>query len=71
MEDTAPEENFARPLRTSYIHIKCGKTTEIGNNIAETFARDPHFFKTAHCTPCNDSFPVEEFAWDASTRVGT
>lgn len=57
---------FVRPVRTSYIHEKCGTVTTMGLAIAETYARDPHFYGGTFCVGCRSHFPVGEdgeFVW--------
>jgi hypothetical protein len=66
---------FVRPVRTSYVHSKCGGTTTMSREIAETYARDPYFYSGTFCTYCRAHFPVGEdgeFTWlGESTKVGT
>ena len=38
------DKGFVRPLRRSYRHLKCGVVTTMGQTIAETYARNPHFY---------------------------
>lgn len=53
----------------------CGAVTTMGQTIAETYARDPHFYGSTFCCGCQAHFPVGEageFVWDGtSERVGT
>lgn len=64
-----PEERakgFVRPVRDAYRHLKCGKITMMGRDIAETYARDPGFYSGTFCTTCREHFPVGEngeFTW--------
>lgn len=68
-------KGFVRPVRRSYKHLKCGVVTTMGQTIAETYARDPHFYSGTFCCGCGAHFPVGadgEFVWDGSDeRVGT
>lgn len=69
-------KGFVRPVRRSYIHLKCNSTTTMGQSIAETYARDPKFYSGTFCVTCGDHFPVGpdgEFVWlDApDEKVGT
>ena len=57
------EKGFVRPVRDSYIHDTCGQVTKMDQIIAETFARDPKFYKYTYCTKCQKHLPVEEFTW--------
>jgi len=75
----SPEERakgFVRPVRTKYIHTKCGSTTTMGEAIAETYARKPGFYSGTFCAECKGHFPVGEdgeFVWadGSGQKVGT
>lgn len=75
----SPEERakgFVRPLRDTYVHLTCGTVTTMAPAIAETYARDPHFYGATFCAGCRAHFPVGaagEFVWDAArdVKVGT
>jgi len=67
---------YVRPVRTKYIHEKCGSITTMGRVIAETYARDPSFYGSTFCCNCHGYFPVGEhgeFIWDddSKEKVGT
>ncbi len=68
-------KGFVRPVRRSYVHLKCGTVTTMGQTLAETYARDPHFYSGTFCCGCGTHFPVGaegEFVWDGTTeKVGT
>ncbi len=69
-------KGFVRPLRRSYRHLKCGAVTTMGQALAETYARDPHFYSGTMCVTCGTHFPVGEngeFVWADGTdeKVGT
>lgn len=69
-------KGFVEPLRTSYIHLKCGAVTKLARSIAETYARDPEFYDSTFCATCRDHFSVGEdgeFVWIPFTgqKVGT
>lgn len=53
----------------------CGTVTTMGQAIAETYARDPHFYGATFCVGCGKHLPVGEsgeFVWlDDGSRVGT
>lgn len=53
----------------------CGKVTTMGQELAETYARDPHFYGGTFCAHCRTHFPVGEsgeFVWEeGGERVGT
>lgn len=68
-------KGFVRPIRRSYVHLKCGVKTTMGQTIAETYARDFRFYSGTFCAGCGGHFPVGEdgeFVWDGtSEKVGT
>jgi len=68
-------KGFVRPVRHSYVHEKCGTLTTMGGTIAETYARNPHFYGATFCCGCHGHFPVGangEFVWDGTNiKVGT
>lgn len=68
-------KGFVRPLRRSYLHLKCGSVTTMGHTLAATCARDPYFYSGAFCAVCRAHFPVGEdgeFVWSGtSEKVGT
>lgn len=60
-------KGFVRPLRTKYIHERCGGVTVMSYPLAETYARDPGFYGGTFCAICRTHFPVGEngeFVWD-------
>jgi len=72
-EDRA--KGFCRPVRTAYMHQKCGGLTSMPRAIAETYAAKPEFYGRTFCCACRDYFPVGalgEFVWVGTTeKVGT
>lgn len=67
-------KGFVRPVRRTYVHAKCGVATTMGQALAETYARDPHFYSGTFCVGCKTHFPVGEngeFTWDDGQKVGT
>lgn len=68
-------KGFVRPVRRTYTHLKCGAATTMSQTIAETYARDPHFYSGTFCVGCRGHFPVGkdgEFVWDGTEeKVGT
>jgi hypothetical protein len=74
----SPEERakgFVRPVRRSYCHERCGTTTTMGRELAETYARQPDFYSETFCAGCGSHFAVGadgEFTWtDDGSKVGT
>lgn len=53
----------------------CGGRTQMGDKLAETYARDPKFYSGTFCSHCGTHLPVGEngeFVWDGTEeRVGT
>lgn len=68
-------KGFVRPVRNSYVHLKCGCVTKMGQSLSETYARDPFFYSGTYCVGCKTHFPVGEdgeFVWDGTNeKVGT
>lgn len=75
LSDEERAKGFVRPVRSSYVHEKCGGVTKMGPQIAETYARDPHFYSGTFCVRCRSHFPVGpggEFTWEGTNeKVGT
>jgi hypothetical protein len=50
----------------------CQTTTTMSRSIAETYARDPHFYGSTYCCTCQRHIAVAEFVWDGTDeRVGS
>lgn len=67
-------KGFVRPVRTTYVHEKCGVATTMGTALSETYARDPKFYGATFCVGCGSHYPVGEngeFIWDDGTKVGS
>lgn len=69
-------KGFVRPVRRSYVHTggdhPCGSVTTMGHALAETWARDVHFYGATYCCVCQRHLPVEQFVWDGDgQRLGT
>lgn len=75
LSDEERARGFVRPVRRSYVHLRCGGTTTMGTRIAETYARDPGFYGATMCVACGAHFPVGssgEFVWAGTDeKVGT
>jgi hypothetical protein len=74
----SPEElakGFVRPYRESYFHVHgkypCGTVTTMGRPIAETYARNPHFYGATYCVACAKHLPLGEFEWFDGTKLGS
>lgn len=68
-------KGFVRPVRRSYIHLKCGVLTTMSQSLAETYARDPKFYSGTFCCGCRKHFtfgqPGGDFVWDGTDeKVG-
>ncbi len=72
-------KGFIRPVRRSYMHLICGQVTTMSLPLAETYAREPHFYGATYCIECRKHCRVGyngEFVWmenGATTdlKVGT
>lgn len=74
LSDEERAKGFVRPVRRTYIHQKCGTATTMGLAIAETYARDPHYYGGTFCAGCHEHYPVGEngeFVWEDGSKVGT
>lgn len=74
LSESERARGFVRPVRRTYVHQKCGVATTMGSALAETYARDPHFYSGTFCCGCGSHFPVGEageFVWDDGSKVGT
>lgn len=75
LSDEERAKGFVRPVRTSYLHTRCGTVTEMARPIAETYARNPGFYGATYCVRCQMHLPVGidgEFVWTGTNeRVGT
>lgn len=64
-------KGFTRPYRDAYIHETCGSLTTMSSEIAETYARDPHFYGSTYCVGCRMHLPVGEFWWVDKRQPGS
>ena len=62
-------KGFVRPYRDSYEHKSCGVVTKMSREIAETYARSPHFYGATYCIHCCQHFPVDEFYWAGTKEI--
>src|SRR6185312_1653473 len=42
----------------------CGCVTTMATSLAETYARDPHFYSGTFCCGCHKHYPLNEFVWE-------
>ena len=56
LSDEERAKGFVRPVRLSYRHTICGSVTTMGQAIAETYARDNHFYTGTFCVACHQHF---------------
>lgn len=47
----------------------CGTVTTMGQAIAETYAREPHFYGSTYCVHCEKHLPVDEFVWEGTRET--
>ena len=75
LSESERAKGFVRPVRSAYRHAKCGTVTTMGRALAETYARDPHFYGSTFCVNCGSHFRVGadgEFTWAGTDeKVGT
>jgi hypothetical protein len=75
LADEERAKGFVKPVRRSYVHLKCGGVTTMGQTLAETYARQPSFYSGTFCCDCGAHFPVGadgEFVWQGTNeKVGT
>lgn len=41
----------------------CGSVTTMGQDLSETYARNPDFYGSTYCVYCQKHLPVSEFKW--------
>jgi hypothetical protein len=71
LSDEERAKGFVRPVRRTYVHLKCGGATTMGTALAETYARQPNFYGGTMCVHCHNHFPVGadgEFVWDVPRK---
>ena len=76
LSDEERAKGFVRPVRRSYVHLACGTLTTMGQELAETYARDPKFYGGTFCCHCSKHFPLVDssgraFLWEDGEGVGT
>lgn len=71
LSDEERAKGFIRPVRTTYVHNKCGVATTMGLKLAETYAVDPKFYGSTYCVSCQKHLLVSEFKWNDGEIVGS
>jgi hypothetical protein len=69
LSDEERAKGYVRPVRRSYVHLKCGAVTTMAQSIAETYARDPKFYSGTFCVVCRTHLPLAEFRWDGTDEI--
>jgi hypothetical protein len=79
--DEEATNGFSRPILKHYIHTDCPSgreiaLTELGDDVAEMFARSPRARNQTYCGHCRSNQPVKEFVWvidgqESTVKVGT
>lgn len=60
---TIDEGEFVQPVRSAYVHDKCGTTTRMTGKLPESVARDPQYYTATFCVGCGEHVPIEEVHW--------
>jgi hypothetical protein len=68
LSDEERAKGFVRPVRSSYVHLKCGGLTTMSRSLSETYAREPKFYSGTFCCQCRAHFPLNEFVWDGTNE---
>lgn len=63
LSDEERAKGFVRPVRHSYVHLKCGTVTTMGSALSETCARNPKFYSGTFCCHCGTHFNLGP-PWD-------
>lgn len=77
LSDEERAKGFVRPVRRTYTHVRCGYSTSMAVEIAETYARDPKFYNGTFCSWCGKHYALIEngepqFLWEKDrTPVGS
>ena len=64
------KKGFVRPVRRSYLHLRCGSVTTMGTALCETYSRDPHFYGGTMCVHCGTHFPLRDYSPEAKSIDG-
>lgn len=68
LSEAERKKGFVRPYRDRYIHTVCGSETIMGQDIAETYARNPKFYGSTYCAKCMKHRPLSEFVWSLDNQ---
>lgn len=63
LSDEERAKGFVKPVRTSYIHVRCGVKTSMNIKLAETYAANPWFYSGTFCAACREHFSLDQFRW--------
>lgn len=47
----------------------CGVLTQMSGKLAQTYAREPHFYGATFCVGCGKHLPVNEFVWAGTDEL--
>lgn len=57
-------KGYVRPVRDSYIHLKCGAVTRMAGAIAQTYAAKPKFYGGTYCVACGTHFDLRSLNFE-------
>lgn len=66
---TRPNGSVGRFWTAEDLKSGCDVATTMGQALAETWARNIHFYGFTWCCGCNRHLPVHEFVWDGTDEV--
>lgn len=67
--ESALTGTFWTQKRLDNVGKGCKSVTTMGRELAETYARDPHFYGATYCCVCQMHLPVAEFRWDGTEEL--
>lgn len=71
LTEAMKSQGYVRPVRRIYKHEKCGKQSALGIRLAEEYAKQPEYNKTAFCCDCGKQYNVAEYKWEDGSAVGS
>lgn len=57
-----------RRVTKSYIHNVCNSVTELTDEVAAAFAKNPAFLDYVFCVDCCGHYPAKDFIWNDGTK---